>query len=29
VAAVAELVAALDARRTDRAHDPRRWMKAL
>ena len=29
VAAVAELVAALDARRADRAHDPRRWMKAL
>jgi uncharacterized protein with von Willebrand factor type A (vWA) domain len=29
VAAVAELVAALDARRTDRAHDPRRWLKAL
>lgn len=29
VAAVAELVAALDARRMDRAHDPRRWMKAL
>ena len=29
VAAVAELVAALDARRTDRAHDPRRWIKAL
>ncbi|AVO45392.1 vWA domain-containing protein [Phreatobacter cathodiphilus] len=29
VAAVADLVAALDARRTDRAHDPRRWMKAL
>jgi uncharacterized protein with von Willebrand factor type A (vWA) domain len=29
VAAVAELVAALDARRTVRAHDPRRWMKAL
>ncbi|MBY0362699.1 MAG: VWA domain-containing protein [Phreatobacter sp.] len=29
VAAVAELVAALDARRPDRTHDPRRWMKAL
>jgi uncharacterized protein with von Willebrand factor type A (vWA) domain len=29
VAAVADLVAALDARRPDRAHDPRRWMKAL
>ncbi|MDP2803692.1 MAG: VWA domain-containing protein [Phreatobacter sp.] len=28
VAAVADLVAALDARRPDRAHDPRRWMKA-
>lgn len=29
VAAVAELVAALDARRPDRAHDPRRWLKGL
>ncbi|WP_296575921.1 VWA domain-containing protein [Phreatobacter sp.] len=29
VAAVAELVAALDARRPDQAHDPRRWLKGL
>ena len=28
IAAVADLVAALDARRPDRAHDPRRWLKA-
>ncbi len=27
VAAVAELVAALDARRPDRSHDPRLWLK--
>ncbi|PTM52339.1 vWA domain-containing protein [Phreatobacter oligotrophus] len=27
VAAVAELVAALDARRSDRSHDPRLWLK--
>lgn len=29
VSAVAELVAALDARRPDRTHDPRRWLKGL
>ena len=28
IAAVADLVTALDARRPDRAHDPRRWLKA-
>ena len=28
IAAVADLVAALDARRPDRAHDPRRWLTA-
>lgn len=29
VAAVADLVAALDARRPDRVHDPRRWLKGM
>lgn len=28
IAAVADLVAALDARRVDRSHDPRHWLKA-
>jgi uncharacterized protein with von Willebrand factor type A (vWA) domain len=28
IAAVADLVTALDARRTDRSHDPRLWLKA-
>jgi uncharacterized protein len=28
IAAIADLVAALDARRTDRSHDPRSWLKA-
>ncbi|MFN3855638.1 MAG: VWA domain-containing protein, partial [Phreatobacter sp.] len=28
IAAVADLVAALDARRSDRSHDPRLWLKA-